>query len=431
MKKLLKNCLLNNQPANILINGEFIESINSTVTSADRVMDMSGKIVIPAMIDLHAHIRDMELAYKEDWTTAGKAAFSGGVSTVFDMPNTLPPTTTLKHLARKREAAAASIVNYGIYAGATEHNLKDLREMLETGGIAGIKIFLAASSSNEVITNKEHLWAVFALAKAYDKPVLSHCELHNCIITRERQFSAEEYNHARYHSTIRDRKCAYNALKLVLELASEVGNSLVVLHISSKEEMRLVKEYKQYGDFPLYCEVTPHHLFLTENIIEKAGNAGKVNPPLRTQEDCDALMEAVLEGGADTIGSDHAPHSREEKLKEYKSAPSGFPGLETSLSLLMNNHLRGHQIPLETIVRMTSTNPAKIMKIKNRGEIREGNYADIAVIDPKEEWTVNPENFKTKAKYSPYSGFSLRGKVVQTFINGEEFNPKGKEVTYG
>ncbi len=430
MKKLLKNCNFNGSPLNLLINNEYIESTGSILFPADSEYDLKGKIVLPGMIDLHTHIRDLGQSYKEDWTTASKAALSGGVTTVFDMPNTVPPTDTLEHLEMKRQVAVKSSVNYGIYAGATPHNLADLRLILEEGRIAGIKIFMAASSSNEVISDEHYLKKIFQLAKEFDKPVLTHCELHSCIESREKQFTAPSYNSVKFHSIIRDRKCAYKAVKLALKIAAEVGNSLMVLHVSTREEMELIREYKQHGDFPLYCEVTPHHLFLDEEVLETAGNFGKVNPPLRSREDADALFGAVIDGVVDTIGSDHAPHGLKEKQLEYRKAPSGFPGLETSLPLLINRHLTNNDISIERIIELTSRTPSIIMRTQKRGELKPGYFADITVIDPEAQWSVVSENFNTKAKYSPYEGMSLRGKVIMTMVNGEEKHPQGQEVMY-
>ncbi len=430
MKKLLKNCNFNGTLLNLLINNEYIESTGSILFPADTEHDLQGKIVIPGMIDLHTHIRDMEQSYKEDWVSASKAALAGGVTTVFDMPNTIPPTDSPERLALKRKAAEKSLVNYGMYAGATPHNYDNLRLMLEEGRIAGIKVFLASSSSNEVLSDEHQLKKIFQLAKEFDKPILTHCELHSCIESREKQFTDHSFDSVLHHSTIRDRKCAYKAVKLVLKLAAEVGNSILVLHVSTREEMELIREYKQHGDFPLFCEVTPHHLFLNEKVLERAGNFGKVNPPLRLQEDADALMGAVIDGIVDTVGSDHAPHGLTEKQLNYRKAPSGFPGLETTLPLLINRHLTQQDISLERIAQLTSGNPAKIMRTTKRGELKPGWFADLTVVDPDVFWQVSPSDFHSKAKYSPYEGMVLKGKVVTTFVNGEEKQPQGQEVTY-
>lgn len=428
MKTLIQNCLIDGALQFVLINNECLESVTPFPQEANRIIDLEGKMLIPGMIDLHTHIRDLQQTHKEDWHSASSAALAGGVTTVFDMPNTVPATDTLEHLIEKQHVATCSKVNYGMYGGATPHNLEDLEEMLDEGSISGLKVFLSASSSNEVVADENLLKQICALARKYDKPVLTHCELQDCITEHEKMYQGEAYNSVMYHGAIRNRVCAYKAVELMLKISSEVKNKLMILHVSTEEEMALVKTFKQAADFPIYAEVTPHHLFLTEDVLKNAGNYGKVNPPLRMMKDTDALMNALLTGYIDTIGSDHAPHGLQEKQKPYREAPSGFPGLETSLPLLLSRHLQQKDIPLDTIIRLTSTNPSHIMQLEKRGKLLPGYYADFAVIDQHAELVVSAEHFLTKAKYTPFEGFPLRGKVVTTFINGKEHNQKGKAI---
>lgn len=427
---LLKNCIIDGFVQHILLNKEYIGSVAPKMTDAENVIDMGMKIVIPGMIDLHTHIRDLEQSYKEDWLSGSSSAIAGGVTTIFDMPNTIPPTTSLHNLQIKQQAAEKSKVNYGIYAGATPSNIDAVREMLESRQVAGIKIFLSASSSNEVVEDRKTLVEFFKLAKEYDVPVLTHCELQSCVAEREHQYIDDKYNSIHYHNVIRDRECAYKALQLVLEIASRVKNRLHVLHISTAEEMDLIKQYKRNDDFGLTCEVTPHHLFLNDSVLESAGNFGKVNPPIRNKKDNDVLFEALLDGTVDTVGSDHAPHSLEEKRRQFRKAPSGFPGLETTLPLLFSRHLSLKDLSLSKIIQLTSTNAASIMKIKNRGKIAPGYYADFTVIDPDITYTISADQFATKAKYTPFEGVTVRGKIVKTFVNGKEIEQKGMPVEY-
>jgi dihydroorotase len=430
MKKLLKNCRLNNSLQNILIVGEYIERVGSELFPADQIYDLNGKIVLPGMIDLHTHVRDLEQTYKEDWCSASKAAMAGGVTTIFDMPNTIPPTDSVEHLSLKRRVAEASLVNFGLYAGATPRNTAELQRMVSEYNAAGIKIFMAASSANEIVSDEQTLNSICSIALEANKPVLTHCELQSCIEARERQFSDVQFNEARFHGLIRDRHCAYKALKLILKVASEIGNALHVLHVSTKEEMQLISEYKAHGNFPLTCEVTPHHLFLTEDILPAVGNFGKVNPPLRTREDADALFEALVDGTVDTIGSDHAPHGRTEKQMTYREAPSGFPGLETTMPLLIDRALRQQDLSFEKIAQLTAKHPARIVRAKQRGELKPGFFADLIVIDPNASTEIRSSAFFSKAKYSPFDGQNLKGRIVMTFINGEEIHPEGREVQY-
>jgi dihydroorotase len=427
---LLKNCIIDGFVQHILLNKEYIGSVVSEAPDDENTIDIGMKIVIPGMIDLHTHIRDLEQSYKEDWLSGSSSAIAGGVTTIFDMPNTIPPTTTLHNLHIKQSAAEKSKVNYGLYAGATPSNIVDVREMLETRQVAGIKIFLAASSSNEVIEDKETLEKFFTLAKEFDVPILTHCELHSCVKEREQRYEDEHYNSIYYHDIIRNRECAYKALQLVLEIAASVKNKLHVLHVSTAEEIELIKLYKRNDDFGLTCEVTPHHLFLNDSVLELAGNFGKVNPPIRSRKDNEKLFEALLDGTIDTVGSDHAPHSVEEKQRQFRKAPSGFPGLETTLPSLISRHLSLKELSLSKIIQLTSTNAASIMGIKKRGKIAPGYYADLTVIDPDITYTITAGQFATKAKYTPFEGMAVRGKVVKTFVNGKEFEQKGMPVEY-
>jgi dihydroorotase len=431
MKTLLTGCNLNSKLTNILVDGEVISKIGSQNFQHEKQIDIAGNLVLPGMIDLHTHVRDMNQSYKEDWLSASRAALRGGVSAIFDMPNTIPPTTNHKNYLQKKEHAKKSLVNYGIYAGATPHNFHDIEILLEKESrVAGIKIFLAGSSSNDVISDHDLIKKFFVLAKRFDKPVLVHCELQDTIETQLQLYNGEEFNSVLYHNKIRNTGAAAKAVELVLSIADKIKNKLLLLHISSAEEINIIKKYKQNLDFPLFCEVTPHYLLINESILQRIGNCGKVNPPLRTSSDNVALWKALDEGIIDTIGSDHAPHSLEEKLKKYDQAPSGFPGLETTLPLLFNEAINNKRISVEKIVKLTSSQPAEIMKIHRRGFIRDGYYADLTVIDPKISWTIDAQKFASKAKYSPYDGMEVSGKVVFTMINGEINNPQGKEVTY-
>lgn len=428
MEMLLKNCLIFGSVLDVSLENERVERVAPNQTDATETIDLQGKIVLPGMIDLHTHIRDLKHSHKETWQTAGAAALAGGVTTVFDMPNTNPPTTTPENLQIKFDACKDAPVNYAVYAGATGNNLYELELMLESGRVPAVKLFMSASSSNEVVENPEAIEAVFRLAKKYNKPVLTHCELQSCITESEALYNDEKYNSVAWHSLIRSRECAVAAVQRVLEIADRVKNALMILHVSTRDEIELIRGYKRSADFPVYVEVTPHHLLLNEAVLQKAGNFGKVNPPLRLREDNEALFEAILDGTVSTIGSDHAPHTITEKQRSYREAPSGFPGLETSLPLLISRALKQKDISLERVVELTSENPAKIMGIKNRGKIEAGYYADLVIVDPNGNEVITPSCFHSKAKYSPFEGITLQGKIANTMVNGNIVNQRGKAL---
>ena len=424
MKTLLKNCKLVEGNKDIIIEDSKIIDVKpcewpetfTMVDSFDKVIDIKNKLVIPGMIDAHVHVRDMEMGYKETWETASLAALSGGVTTIIDMPNTIPATTNLIGLNAKREVAKKAIVNYKFHLGATENNLQELNEILKNNpsDIAGIKIFLAGSSSNEVVTNENKINEIFQLAKKYDKVVLVHTEMQECLDKWQKLI---EDKCIQNHDMIRNRECSIEGTELVLRLANEIGNKLYICHISTKEEIELINKYRSKN---IFCEVTPHHLTLENSILDLIGNFGKVNPPLRTSDDNQALWEAVIDGTIDCVGSDHAPHTIDEKIEDYPMAPSGFPGLETTLPILITEFYE-RKIPLERLVELTSTKSAEIFELENRGKIEEGYFADLIVIDTEKGFPIVAALFQSKAKYSPFDGSMIKAQIDTVFVDGKEY----------
>ena len=413
MRLLLTNCMISGKKKNILITGKKIFYIGDKLPESEKIVDIKGLPVIPGVIDPHVHMRDLELAYKEDWKSGSEAAIAGGVTTVFDMPNTVPPTTNSNGLEKKREAAIKSKVNYKFFLGAQNSNLNELKNILdsEPDDIAGIKIFLASSSSNEVVDSNNILKDIFSLAADFNKVVAVHTELQECL---NRWGGKDIKPCADNHNLIRNRECAIQGTELVLKLANQVKNKLYIVHVSTAQELDLIRKYKNEN---IFCEVSPHHLLLDESIMEKAGNLGKVNPPLRTKADSTALWQGIYDNTVDTIGSDHAPHTVKEKLLTYSFAPSGFPGLETSLPLLLNE-VNKNKLTLKRLIELTSGNAACIFGLTDRGYIREGGFADLTVINMNEHQTIEPSRFKSKAHYSPFKEQKIKGRVVMTIVNG-------------
>ena len=412
---LLKNASINGKIQNLLIKNNIIDYVGTNLPDADIEYDIRGLDVIPGMIDPHVHVRDLKQSEKEDWSSASNAALKGGITTVFDMPNTRPPTVNLQFLNAKREKAKLAKVNYKFNVAATSQNLKELTELLDTKpeDVAALKLFLAGSNSNEFVDDEEDIKQIFDLSLKYNLPVIVHTEWQKCV----EEYSAKVQNPTvSDHNFMRNRECSIKGTELLIEHAKEIGNKLYLAHISTAEEIDIIKANKE--KCRVFCEVTPHHLLINEEILKTAGNFGKVNPPLRTEKDNKRIMQGIIEGTVDTIGTDHAPHLLSEKLKEYSQAPSGFPGLETALPLLINEVNKG-SFDLKKLIEITSFNTAKIFNLKNRGQIKEGYFADLTVIDMNKTWKIEAKNFKTKAKYSPYEGMSGKGDVVMTFVNGE------------
>jgi dihydroorotase len=411
---LLQNVEVGGTRVNIIIRDGIIENIGDKETAAAEVIDCQNLWVFPGVIDPHVHMRGLDLAYKEDWKSGSYSAIRGGITGVFDMPNTIPPTTNQKNLDRKREEAGDSKINHWFYLGATNKNYAQLEKMLgeEPEDVIGIKVFLSASSTNDILSNVTVLRKVFNLGKEYNKMITVHDELE--------KFIAPKYKYAQKienHNIIRNRKAAITGLEICLQLAKSIGNSINIAHVTTKEEVEMIKEAKGMGE-PVYCEVTPHHLLINEVICIEMGNIAKVNPPLRTAEDNAALWEGIHNFTIDMIGSDHAPHTMREKRHAYSTAPSGFPGMDTTMRLLLTC-VNQERLSKERLIDLVSSKAASVFGLEDYGKIKEGNPANLTIIDPEQEGIIRGRRNRSKARYTPFEDYRYKGAPVYTIINGK------------
>lgn len=389
--------------------------------------DCSGLFILPGAIDMHVHFRDPGFPAKEDFETGSAAAACGGVTTVFDMPNTNPPTLTVKALEEKRAIAAAkSYVNFGLYMGLAQDNLEEIKR---ARGIAGVKVFMGSTTGNLLVQDLNVYEALFELGKF----VIVHAEDEHIIRENAQKYAGSE--NASVHSLIRSPKAAYQAAKTILHLAKKHNAQVHVTHLSTELE---VNELRKFKNEKTSADCTTHHLYLTESAYGERGNFVKVNPPLRTNDDRQALWKGLKEGLLKAITTDHAPHTKAEKEQPYSLAPSGVPGVETLLPLLLDSVNHG-ELTLRDVAQFVSANPAALLKIKGKGKIEAGYDADLAIVDMNKEMTVGQNGYKTKCGWSPYSGWRLKGWPAMTVIGGNivcengklnaEF--RGKEVEYG
>ena len=394
--KLIKNCKIVENgklvDRNIFIENHKIAYISEDIITAEEVIDAKGMIVLPGMIDCHVHCREPGLTQKEDFLTASKAAAAGGVTTMLDMPNTKPATTSVELLNQKRELAKKSVVNYGFHFGATMDNLNQIKH---ANNIASVKVFMNETTGNLIMTDDTWIAKIFENSKR----VSVHAE----------------------------KEMAEKAVKFI----RNTKNKLYICHISKESEINYLKKHKLKNK--VFVEVTPHHLFLTEEDRNRLGNLALMKPELGNKNDQDALWEALKKGLIDTVGSDHAPHTIEEK----KEAKFGVPGLETTLPLLLNA-VNNKKLTLQKVVELISEAPAKIFGIRKKGFIKEGYNADLVFVDMELEKEVRNENLFTKCRWSPFNGLKLKGWPVMTMVNGNliyEDNKinegiKGKEVVF-
>jgi dihydroorotase (multifunctional complex type) len=411
--------------ADVLVNGGKITDIVKTPTErAEETIDARGLYVLPGVIDPHVHFREPGDVQKEDWKTGSWAAASGGVTTVLDMPNNKPSTTTIKRLeAKRRIANKRSTIDFGFHFGATDSNSDEIKK---ASNIASVKFYLG-STTGDLLVDKSTLLELANILKNKGIPATAHCEKGELIqeYMKKRRFN--------YYSDLRPAECEVESIKDMVSYVQMSGNRGHICHVSSKAS---IDYFKTINTGKLSVEVTPHHLFLTKENEEGLGTLAKMNPPLRTKQDRTALWGALREGIIDCIATDHAPHTIKEKEQEFLKAPAGVPGVETMLPLLLTA-MKRELLNLNDLARLCSYNPARVFNIQNKGQIREGSDADMVLVDLNESWCIKNDDLYTKCGWSPFDGWAVRGKVKATFVRGNQvfdgqpMKNRGMEVGFG
>jgi dihydroorotase len=421
---LIKNATIINEGrsyrADLLIQDEVISAIGSAedlkIPSATNIIDATGLLLLPGIIDDQVHFREPGLTHKGDILSESRAAVAGGVTSFMDMPNTNPQTVSLDILNEKyRIGSESSVTNYSFYIGATNTNLVEVMKV-DPAEVCGIKLFMGSSTGNMLVDNEPALKELFAKAVI---PITAHCE-DEPIIRKNSELFREKFGEevpVKMHPLIRSREACFKSSSHAVNLAKEFNTRLHILHLSTADEMKLFSNQLPLDQKRITGEVCVHHLWFEESSYDDLGNLIKWNPAIKTKYDRQALIDAVNNNLIDIIATDHAPHTLAEKNNSYFKAPSGGPLIQHSLVVMLE---MWHQklFSLEKIVDMMCHNPAILFNIKNRGFIREGYKADLCLVDPDNQWSVSKDNILYKCGWSPFEGQTFRTKVVKTIVNG-------------
>ena len=435
---LIKNAKIVNEgtifEGDVLIEGEFIVEIAESISpksSRCKIIDAEGNYLIPGAIDDQVHFREPGLTHKGDIASESAAAVAGGITSFIEQPNTVPNAVTQELLEDKYQIAAQkSYANYSFMMGGTNDNLE---EVLKTNpkNVAGIKLFLGSSTGSMLVDNQETLEKIFSSTKML---IAVHCEDEATIKANLERYKLQfgEDIPVEFHHLIRSAEACYLSSSKAIALAKKTGARLHVFHLSTAKEMELFTNKIPLEEKQITAEVCVHHLWFSNEDYKTKGNLIKWNPAVKTTEDRAALWEALLDGRIDVIATDHAPHTLEEKNQTYLKAPSGGPLAQHAVVAMFEAHHQG-KISVEKIVEKMCHNPAKIFKIEKRGFIKEGFYADLAIVNPTSPWNVKKENILAKCGWSPFEGYNFKSRITHTFVNGELVyqNFKVKDIHVG
>lgn len=401
--------------ADVLIKGERIERIDSDISDPRAVIiNAEGAFLIPGAIDDQVHFREPGLTHKGNIYSESRAAVAGGVTSYFEMPNTKPPATSIGLLEEKYEIAArSSLANYSFFMGTTNDNYEEIMR-IDRENVCGVKIFMGSSTGNMLVDNPDTLEHIFANSESI---IATHCEDEATVKGNLEAFIGKygDSLNASHHPLIRSTDACYLSSSFAADLARKHGTRLHILHISTAKETSLFETGPLHSK-KITAEACIHHLWFTDADYADKGNFIKWNPAIKSAEDREGIWKAVLDGRIDVIATDHAPHSLEEKQFPYVNAPSGGPLVQHSIQAMFDLYEQG-RISRERIVEKMCHNPAILFRVKDRGYIREGYYADLVLLR-KKSYTVKPDNLLYHCKWSPFTGHSFQYSIEKTFING-------------
>tara|TARA_A100001015_G_scaffold83776_1_gene92996 strand:- start:2079 stop:3386 length:1308 start_codon:yes stop_codon:yes gene_type:complete len=411
---IIKNgeCYINGRLENndIAIKDGKISKIGKVLEEAKEVYDAKGQIVLPGCIDTQTHFREPGSTDTEDLHSGSRAAVAGGITAVFEMPNTNPPTSNLKEFQRKLNLAKDRMYcNYAFYFGATAGNVSQLAELKNLEGCCGIKLFVGSSTGNLLVALEEDIDKVF---RNSSKVVAVHSEDEE-ILNKNKKLIKNGDVHS--HPIWRSEECAISSTRRIVRLAKKYNKKAHVLHITTKQEVDFLSQHKGNITF----EITPQHLTIyAPDCYDKLGTYAQMNPPIRDKSHYDRLWYAVKNNLNDTIGSDHAPHLKVNKDKEYPNSPSGMPGVQTLMPVMLD-HVNCGRLSLSQLINLVCENPIKIFGIQNKGFIKEGYDADFTVVDMDKKIIIKNENIESKCGWSPFDGIEFKGTPVGTIIDGK------------
>lgn len=395
-----------------------IAAIGEVGNDADEIIDCTGLHILPGIIDTQVHFREPGMTHKEDLQSGSLSAVMGGVTAVFEMPNTNPLTVTRQAFEDKIARATGRMhCDFAFFAGGTHDNVDQLAELEKLPGCAGIKVFMGSSTGSLLVSDDE---GVAAILSAISRRAAFHSEDETRLVTRKHLRVAGD---PASHPLWRDEQAALISTKRLVYLAHAAGKRIHVLHVSTAEEMAFLAQHKDVAS----VEVTPHHLTLDDGAYQTLGTLVQMNPPVRSLAHQKALWAGVENGVADILGSDHAPHTLEEKSQAYPQSPSGMTGVQTLVPIMLD-HVNAGRISLQRFVDMTSAGPQRLFGIAGKGRIGAGYDADLSIVDLKRRQTITNDWIASKAGWTPYDGKRVTGWPVGTIVRGKKIMWEGELV---